>query len=468
MNTAASSKLHRVALLGAVAFAVLHVFALPLLMTFDGAEYVKLGLGWPRNFPDGWDFGRTPLYPLAVRLSFWLLGRNALAAMFPNVVAGLIGIWSLAAAVRRLDERLGLAVLALLSLYPTLIVYEHAILTEAGSFMFLALLANWSTWRPAEVRRKTVALVLGTIAIFSFRPTSLVVVPLALILLAVERVAAERAGPDRKSWTVTARRVAPHLLVVGLAAALLSMSWNRARTAWGGRDYNGQQIFYGLLKQVVLPPEDPVVAPVREAYLSAIENATVEGSLDPGGLRRERHFPIYATFLEDADPRGALVRAVTTYPGRYAAGVGRALLLSLGAASIDSENESYFQTVVVEAHTGAKLWIPAGQLPAELEASFHQATGKSAVAGLIRALGTPFRWLLLLGALMSVLGLGLGIGLRSSGLVAITAIPLYWIVVHALTLMSSDRLVVPAHAFLVVNAIVVPVLLYRARRPTAP
>ena len=457
------SKLYAAAVAGSLAFAVLHLLSLPMLMTYDGADYVRLGVGWPRNFPAEWDFARTPLYPLTLRVSFWLLGRQALGAMLPNVVFAFIGTWAIGSAVRRVHgPRLAAAAIAVLSLFPTLVVYQHSVLTEAGSFMFLGLLVNWITWRPADLRRKTGALVVGIVALFAFRPTSLALVPLAAVFLAFD----VRARAGNVPWRQKARVLVPHLLAVGVVTALLPTAWQAAS---GGlaRDYQGQQIMYGLLKQVVFPPDDPLMAPVREAYLAAIADATVGGWLDNGGLRRGPHVEIYRSFESHEDPRAVLIHAIAAYPGRYVAGVARASLLNVGGSTINSENADYFRGVVLEAHTGSKLMIAPGQLAAELEAALRQPSGKSMVGGLLEALDGPFRVLLWFGAAATLLGLGLGLFYRRSGLVAFSAVPVYWSVVHSLTLTSSDRLVVPSFALFVVNAVVLPGLFSRARRHLA-
>ena len=457
------SRLYPAALFGCGLFTVLHVIALPMLMTYDGGDYVKLGLTWPQCFPDSWDFGRTPLYPLMLRVSFWLFGRQSVAAIIPTVLFGLVGTWALASAVRRFAGKLSVAVIVVLTLYPTLIVYEHSVLTEAGSFMFLALIVNWATWRPAEPWRKTAALAAGTIAIFLFRPTSLVLFPLVASILAIDLAMAHRTLPGTKSWKLTARAVAPHLVVATLVAYLLSMSWSRLSAASGGRDYQGQQMVFGLLKQAVLPPDDPLMLPIRDGYLAAISEATVNGSMDTAGLRPGTHFNLYVQLAPKDDPRKILGHAVKDHPGRYAAGVGRTLMLNLGVPALDSESDSYFQGVVREAETGTKLFLPPGQLSPALMASFRQMGGKSAISDLIGALNAPYRWLLWLGAVMTVIGFAFGCWRRLGGLVVLSGVPLYWIVAHAFSLMSSDRLVLPAHAFLVVNALVVPVLIAGSR-----
>ena len=445
----------------AAIFSLAHLLSLPVLVTFDGAEYVRLARAFGSHFFAEWDFGRTPLYPLALRLSFWAFGLQPLAAMLPNVLFALGGLWATARVGREVaGARAAAAGVVTLALYPTFIAYQHAILTEVGSFGLLALLALALAWQPQDVRRKTAAVAVVLVATFYFRPSSLLMALAAAGLYALDLWWRSDATAG---LAARARTVLPHATLVLLVPVLLSLPWNRLSAAHGGRDYAGQQIVYGLLKQAVLPPDDPFVAPAREAYEYALLKAQGDGRLDVGGLRREFHWAAFVRLEgESAQARQVLRRAVAEHPGRFFAGVGRTLLLDLGVDSFDSENDTYVKGVVDEAATGAKLWVPQGQLPPEVAAAFEQPGGASALAAVVGALHRPWDWLLGLGALATVLGFVAAFRLRSTALLALTGVPLCWAVVHAFTLMASDRLVVPSHAFLVLNAGVVPWSLWRA------
>jgi hypothetical protein len=158
-------------------FHVLHGISLPVLITWDGCLYVDLAyVIFSSRFPQEWDFLRTPLYPIALKAGFWLLGKQALAAIAVSTLAGFCGVWMLGAAVRRAGSAdAAAAAVVAATLYPTLVGYEHSTLTEAGTFALLALYVNALLWQPAAAAsyKKPLALA-GVITLgYYWRPTLL-------------------------------------------------------------------------------------------------------------------------------------------------------------------------------------------------------------------------------------------------------------------------------------------------------
>lgn len=138
-------------------FCIAHVLALPLLVTFDGYSYAKLAeaIGTAR-FEQDWDYLRGPVFPLLLKASFGLFGRNALTVIALQSTLGFGGICLIGATLKRWGRPLeAAATVMVLSAFPTLVTYEHALLTEAGTFFFLALLVYVVTaplvtpWKPA-------------------------------------------------------------------------------------------------------------------------------------------------------------------------------------------------------------------------------------------------------------------------------------------------------------------------------
>ena len=72
-------------------------------------------------------------------MSFWLFGKQPLSAELVTSVAAISGILLLGATVRRIaGELAAAAAVASLAVFPTLVAYEHSVLTEAGTFFFIA------------------------------------------------------------------------------------------------------------------------------------------------------------------------------------------------------------------------------------------------------------------------------------------------------------------------------------------
>src|SRR5215472_7968259 len=63
----------------AIAISFLHLISLPVAVSYDGFVYIDMAdvLGSAR-FPQDWNIARTPLFPLYLKLSFWLFGRQPL------------------------------------------------------------------------------------------------------------------------------------------------------------------------------------------------------------------------------------------------------------------------------------------------------------------------------------------------------------------------------------------------------
>src|ERR1700733_2309542 len=144
----------------AVLFCVLFLASLSVGISYDGHVYIDLAdmLGTARSVKE-WSPYRTPLFPLALKISFWLFGKQALALVMVMSAAGIAGILVLGIIVKELAGYIaGAVIIIVLSLYPTLVGYERMVLTETGIFLFIALMVllsmqiprdGWGTWLKA-------------------------------------------------------------------------------------------------------------------------------------------------------------------------------------------------------------------------------------------------------------------------------------------------------------------------------
>src|SRR5438067_5133650 len=85
-----SERAYRLAVLFAIAFAFAHLISLPIGITYDGFQYLDGAdiLGSSR-FPQDWYRNRTPLYSLTLKTSFFLFGRQPIAAILVSTAMGL-------------------------------------------------------------------------------------------------------------------------------------------------------------------------------------------------------------------------------------------------------------------------------------------------------------------------------------------------------------------------------------------
>jgi hypothetical protein len=429
------------------AIAVCHIFALPLLATFDSHGYLHLAqiLGTSR-FPAEWDFLRTPLFPALLKLTFLVFGADALALFFLQAVLGCAGIWLLSRRAR--GPRLAAGVL-LLAAFPTLIAYEHAFLSEPGTFFFFALLITMlaSPRAPSFPGAAWLAAAIG--AGFYYRSSLLYLAPL---IAAIYVMSAVRPSP---------RRSLPQFLIVAAVPFLIAYPWQRnpqtaART---GRNV----ILYGLVKQAVLPLTDPVLGDAANLYSSAVEASKTNGSLPNSGLTGGRHTAVIRAIGQNGPEALAIfARSVAGNPSGYLAGVGRNLLLY--ATLVQDPTDPVYNNdrvrEIVFSSTASQI-DPGPPELGSLGEGFSRRVRPNPVSLAMRALAPIYEWLVRLGLLATLAGLFMGIRRWDRGIVAYTALPLAFILMHALLLLSGDRMIMPAQPVLLWNLVMLPAWLGR-------
>ena len=176
--------LFRCALWACLAISICHVLSLTLEVTFDGNWYIGLAhiLGSNR-FPQEWDFLRGPLYPAILKLTFWLCGWQAMAVIGLHSCLAYLAIYLLGRSVRGLGRPLEAALgMVFLSAYPMLIVYEHMLLTEVGTFFFLSLFVFLLTVSNRITIRGALYLCVAITAGFYYRSSLLYLAPLLAII----------------------------------------------------------------------------------------------------------------------------------------------------------------------------------------------------------------------------------------------------------------------------------------------
>ncbi|PWU08263.1 MAG: hypothetical protein C5B51_08045, partial [Terriglobia bacterium] len=135
--------IYRCALVFITLFWIAHMISLPVAVTYDGFIYIDMAdvLGSSR-FPQDWNFARTPLFPLTLKLAFWAFGRQPLAVIAVSSTLGLAGTFIVGRLVRRYAGEVAAALaMVVMALFPTSVAYQHFALTEVGTAFFLVLIA---------------------------------------------------------------------------------------------------------------------------------------------------------------------------------------------------------------------------------------------------------------------------------------------------------------------------------------
>lgn len=457
----------------AIAFVLLfwlaHLMALPLEITYDGLGYIDLSdvLGSSR-FPADWNSTRTPLFPVSLKVAFWVLGRHATTAIFVPAVYALAGILLLGISVRRVAGNLAASTaMVLASLFPTLIAYEHCVLTESGSFFFVALVLSILLWRPKRLWVWTVSLTLALAVGYYWRQNILTLVPIAAVV-SVAIIGGQFREVFRKAWS--ARRISslypawpvlPHVLCVLIGPFLLSSFWSPYLHSAALRDTTLKQ---GTLRQALLPPEDPFVGPYRDDYYAAIRASLYHRNFISGmrwGLLTELGEKIWARPMPEPVPQffGNLIKE---NPGRYLNGLGRTLVFFAGWNGAESDNRIYRDQILSGAMAGALISAGPEPLRSRIAHDFEQRTTPCVVGSLIRGFIPVYEPLLIAASFITVLGLLIAIVRRDLLLFTFCAIPVIYALGYAVLLVSLDRFMVPVYPISLANTIIVPLLAYRS------
>ena len=201
-----ADRLYRLALWLAFALCLAQAISLPVLITFDGYWYARLAevLGTSR-FAAEWDYLRTPFFPILLKLSCWLFGRQPAAICVLQSAFGFGGICLLGAMLKRSGRPVEAAIVVLLLVcFPTLVTYEHALLTEAGTFFFIALLLYFMTAPVSRPQRRVFELA-GVLALGFYHRSSLLYLSPAVAVLYALASLKQRKTSDTLSPRTNAR-----------------------------------------------------------------------------------------------------------------------------------------------------------------------------------------------------------------------------------------------------------------------
>ena len=459
--------LYRIAVAFSLLAGVLHLISLPIEITYDGLGYIDMAdVLRSARFPHDWLPNRTPLYPLALKISFWLFGRQPLAAMLAGCAMGMAGILILGDAIRRIAGEIAAACsIVFLSLYPTLISYEHTVLTEAGTFFFLAAAVTMALWPPRtnrDLNWKLSGLILVLITGFYWRQNVLVATPVLAFVLWFD---AMRLSPSRNGrfYMRSALRVGLLLVLPYLA----SKPWDRYSDPMLVRDVALRQ---GIVRQALLPPDDPIAAPYRAEYQQAIDQSMAGGNFYSGVAWHSLNTispKLFSQYPLEQSP-SLFWSLARRYPERYLAGLFRTILFFSGFPGSESDNRIYRDQVFSTTVNGAKISDGPEPLRGRIAAQFGQSTTPSVLLHGLRMLFAPYDLLLILAAFTTAAGFVCALILRHAAIFVLTALPLVYLLSYAVSLVSIDRFMLPVYPIMLANLIVLPVLVARRFRDKTP
>ncbi|NOT32274.1 MAG: hypothetical protein HOP15_17650 [Planctomycetes bacterium] len=454
----------RSALLLSLAVHVLHVIALPLVITYDGQVYHRLStLFGSEAFSTEYDTIRTPLFPLLLRAVFWLLGERPESVLLLNAGFSFVAICCASALVRRLaGATAAVLTILLLSFWPLSIAYQHSLLSESATACCLAALAL-CLFRFLE-RPSLAACIAAALALslgYYFRPTLLYFAPCcSLLALGLLWAPHSRASVSLRFAFSTAA-------LLTLVPVALSLPWRALQDRTGRFGY----IYaFGIVNQALIDPDDEQeLGRLAVPYRDCIAAASIDGRLDYAGLRDVDVTKFLNSLPEETVAAGSawFWRLVRENPLRYARGVTRSLLLFLGMPALDSENDFLVSSVLSETDEAFLLLHPR-----YLQDPEWKRLAKPPAPPALRTFGAALAALFSAHVVVLICN-GAALALLIFAIVrrdlltgVVPALVFYSYALHSFTLLSIDRYAFPAYLLLQVAVVLLAARLSARLRPS--
>jgi hypothetical protein len=430
-----------------------HIVSLPLVVSFDSTWYVYLAdiLGTPR-FPGSWDFLRTPIFPALLKFAFWLWGRQAMAVFALQSCLACAGVWFLSRTVRVLGLHAESAIaVAVLAAFPTFVAYQHVLMTEIGSFFFFSLVVCLLAWPSASSLMGAMWLALALALGYYHRSSLLYLAPPAGAIYVLTGLKEEWKQPGRAFGNRVFRQLLPQFLVVAFFPFVLAYPWqSNPRVAVR----NGQGVLlYGLVTQAVFPPNDPILGSAAQLYASAIEQSKLNGVLPNEGITGGRQYAVLRSIYGYGSAASLFLHEIETNPLNYLHAVDRNLVMFSGLAGSAYDNAQYRQRVLCYLESFIDPGAP--QIP-PLGNEFKRTVAPSLTSLALRQIAPFYDWMVDFGLLATILAFLLGLWRLDKAILAFTAPTLAFMGMHALLLMSQDRMILPVQPVLLLNLIMLP------------
>lgn len=456
---------YRLALSLLIIVTFIHLLSLPLVVSYDGMEYIYLAnLTFTHSFSSAWNYLRTPGFPSALKLAFFLGGEQPQAALMITSFAGVAGALLTGSVVRTVaGNTAGAVTLLLLTFYPVLVCYEHMLLSETGIFFFLALLV-WLLVKyraQAQPSRGSLPILLAcAIALgYYWRPTIIYLSPaIALGYLFLAYLPSESFHPYREFWANIQKEpfsAVRGFVIVALGPFLLAYPWihlsNQHPTT-----AQLETVTTGMYKQIMVPPSDPVNAPLRTQYEAIIQQDAPMGRLPLDGLSivGEGRFA-FIKRLSAVYIQTGLMKLIAAHPGRYVAGVTRAFIHFLGVPHHVPDDENWqFSGYVFQLWSSDQSFPHTPGWISGLKQFKPKPYGGGAFIGrFFGVLGPLYIPFVLLCSIVSLWWFFAALrGGNATGLV-MAGIPLAFLLLHSLTMMAAARYAFPVYPLMIANCV---------------
>jgi hypothetical protein len=256
-------------------------------------------------------------------------------------------------------------------------------------------------------------------------------------------------------------------LIVGAGPWLLAYPWIHLTNKHPSTDLL-ETVTTGMYKQVLVPPNDPILGELGDRYRSIINEDTGGKPIPLDGLSIVGEGRLaYLKQLSKVYLRAGLIKLIRKHPVRYVSGVCRSFVYFLGIPHHrgDDENWSFSYWVFEVWPTGLDFehtlgWIPeySKQFPAK------HYTGGAVLGSALRGLSVAYIPLLLAGSAITLWWFAVSVRQCDPIPLAISSVPLSFLMLHALALMAASRYAFPVYPILLANLITLTALSYQGRK----
>lgn len=423
----------RVSLVLFVVLKLVLMSSLPLIVTYDSMHYLALSELWDgtRSW-DEWHFGRTPAFPYYLRSISRIFGLHGGTFITCNTLMGIATGGFLALLLRRHVGRIpAIGFLALMLAHPLQVGYEHVLLTEATTACMLALIMLIAATRTdAPI---SYSFLIGSVVGLAYmtRQTFVaMIIPVLLVSALMHR------KPGR-----TYRAMFAAVLVGSIGYAGMTVRWQRFSAEHDSRGI-GYLLFLGALNYGLIDSSIEEFAPARVVYDNLRHEVPEPGDAGYTDL----HIMTIRRIADRSFARHAgsiAVYSLLANPLQYVKAVAQNLRLLYGASDVMSENAVWPLVGMREQYDGnCRVGEP---YRAEALALFDQPFQIGAVARTYGHFVRPFRRLVLIAALCSLVG-GITMLMRRDWVPGIlNLVPHLLIVAHAVLLVGIDRYAFPMY-----------------------
>jgi hypothetical protein len=322
----------------------------------------------------------------------------------------------------------------------------------------LCLFTRFATSRNPRSWSYVIAICLALALGYYWRPTIIYLSPVLAVLYAFTALLAEYPVRGKLEvlnlFRVGNLRIFFKTLVIGILPWLLAAPW-MMEMAHQNIKPSDLVLPFGLYKQVVVPLADPVLRDYVKQYQAVIDRNSRNSALPVDGVPLGDSHEL-STRIATAFNNAGVIRLIGRYPLRYTSAVIRSMAFFLGWPSsirVDDENTNF-------ARAALDLWPPSDSLSSSLG---WDLTNKKLIPGTYSGgawLGSTlkrvfpiYEWLLRLGSLAAIGLLCLGVIRKLPIVLAVSAIPLAFLFLHALTVLPADRYAFPTYPLLLANLV---------------